>query len=384
MDEEVEKVLISMSTPGGQVSGISDLSDAWGKLNSIKPITVHTNGMLASAGYWLAVHSDKIYASQVAEIGSIGVMITHVSHEEALKKEGIKVTEIKSAPKKAIGTPAKNLTEEEKQYLQTKVEELSKLFEIEVYKNRASVSSEVFSGETFLAAKAKSLGLIDDVKTYSDVFTEMVSGVNNQTVGGDPMKKKVTAEMYESAVAAGADPNTLEIVSQEEFDALAETDGQITEASDQTVEAEAQEPEESAEAQEPEEVAEEPEAVAQAQARISELEAEIASMAQANEQLTAELNTLKENEQFVGKMKDFLTARMGEMRTALGLSKIDMSEFTVATVVTEYEAIDKTFKKSFKVGGVVPSSAKSTEESGKTKKADITYIDRARLKAVGV
>ena len=70
-DEEVEKVLIAMNTPGGSVHGISDVSDTWARLNASKPITVHTSGMLASAGVWLASNSSKIYASEVADIGSI-------------------------------------------------------------------------------------------------------------------------------------------------------------------------------------------------------------------------------------------------------------------------------------------------------------------------
>ncbi|RUM46318.1 MAG: hypothetical protein DSY80_02365, partial [Desulfocapsa sp.] len=226
MDEEVESVLMSISTPGGQVAGISDLSSAWRKLNAEKPITVHTSGMLASAGVWLASNSSKIYASETAEIGSIGVLQMHVSQEEALKKEGIKVTVIKSAPLKAIGSPAKDLTASEEAHIQKKVDEAAELFKRQLYKTRYSIQEAAFTGEMFIASQAVDVGLTDGVKTYSDVFNELVSASTGEAAnyngegGSFTMKKKVTAEMYESAVAAGADPEGMEIVSQADYDAL--------------------------------------------------------------------------------------------------------------------------------------------------------------------
>jgi ClpP class serine protease len=83
------------------------------------------------------------------------------------------------------------------------------------------VKEGAFTGEVFIASDALAMGLIDGVKTYSEVFTSaMVADEINTNPGGFEMKKKVTAEMYESAVASGAEPGALEIVCQDEFEAL--------------------------------------------------------------------------------------------------------------------------------------------------------------------
>ena len=384
-DEEVEKVLIDFSTPGGPVSGISDLSETWKQLNAEKQITVHTSGMLASAGLWLASNSNEIYASEVAEVGSIGVILQHVSYEASLKKDGIKVTEIKSAPLKAVGSPAKDLTDEELAYLQKKVDETSKLFEKQIYLSRPQVSAGAFTGETFIAHEALKMGLIDGVKTFSEVFsaTMGVASNNDSKPRGFEMKKKVTASMYEAAVAAGADPNTLEIVSQEEYDAwmeeqnkgqnaAAENEGEGAEASEsEGVEATENEGE-GAEAVEGESV-EQLEAVktelAEALASIESLEATI-------EDLEAKLEASKSDP-----LKKIAVERISVMRVALGLQKIDLSEFPVESIIAEYEALDKQFKAAFKVGG---HTKPSKEDDNKVKKAAVTSIDRAKLRAVGV
>jgi len=398
LDEEVESVLMSISTPGGQIAGISDLSSAWRKLNAEKPVTVHTAGMLASAGVWLASNSSKIYASETAEVGSIGVLQMHVSQEEALKKEGIKVTVIKSAPLKALGSPAKNLTAGEEAHLQGKVDEAAELFKRQLYRTRYDIQEAAFTGEMFIASQASDVGLIDGVKTYSDVFNELVSASmgeaeNYNGEGGSfTMKKKVTAEMYESAVAAGADPDGMEIISQADYDALSAAaegtepaegaegievikDAEETEAAEgaeETEAAEGVEGTETTEEDEPEMVeasvhAEVLSQLAEAQEKAANLEAQV-------ETLTADSNTIET-------MRGFLVERMATMRVALGLQKVDMSEFSASMIMTEYQAINQAFNKSFKIGGIVSPSA---EEPKDVEAPKLTTGQKARYGAVGL
>lgn len=370
VDEEVNNILISMSTPGGAVAGISDLTESWKQLDAVKPITTHTAGMIASAGLWLASNSSGgIFASEVAEVGSIGVIMQHVSQEKMLNEMGIKVTEIKSAPLKAIGSPAKDLTEGEQAHLQMKVDEMAGLFKKQIYLSRPGVSEAAFTGEVFIASEAERLGLIDGVKTFSEVFTSAIGADGNddsQEVLG--MKKQVTAEMFEAAVAAGADPESLEIVSQEIYDAL------DLESTDTEVEAEVLEDEEPV----VEAVEEEVESV-DFEAKAIELAVELTEKDARIVELENELENLKASSDS-DPLKAIALDRVSVMRVALGMQAMDMAEFPVASILAEYKALDKQFKKQFKTGGYL---SENTADPVKPK-AVVTNIDDARLRAVGV
>jgi signal peptide peptidase SppA len=367
-DDEVEKILISMSTPGGSVAGISDLTDTWKQLDAVKQITVHTSGMIASAGLWLAVNSSGgIYASETAEAGSVGVLMSHVSQEQALAKAGIKVTEIKSSPLKAIGSPAKDLTQEEFDHLQKKVDETADLFRRQIYKTRPSVKEGAFTGEVFIASDALAMGLIDGVKTYSEVFTSAMGADEiNTNPGGFEMKKKVTAEMYESAVASGADPGSLEIVSQDEFEAL---------EPETAVEPEATEPE----ATEPDAVEPEATEVELLQASYDAIESELVTAQAALVSAEARVAAL-EKEVDAEPFRPFIVERLETMRMALGLAKVDMSEFPMESLAVEYKTIDTAFRKAYKTGG---HNVEKKEEK-KPVASNVTSLDEARLRSVGI
>ncbi len=380
-DESVDKVLISMSTPGGHVAGISDLSETWSKLNAEKPITVHTAGTLASGGVWLSSNSTAIYASEVAEVGSVGVIMEHVSYEEQLKKNGITVTQVKSSDKKGVGSPAKDLSAEDLEYLQAKVEEKNELFKKQLYSTRPGIQPEALTGEVFSAAKAFGYGLIDGVKTYSQVFEQLSASANS---GNNPnpyeedltMKRKVTAMMAEAAIEAGANPDTLEIVSQEEYDAyVASQEEQEESHQEENLESSEEETNlessEEGETQEPtasEVLAGVQEELEAAGIQIADLTAQVASL---NEDLSA----FKTDD-----LRVVAEERVSVMRVALGMTKVDMSEFSANSLMAEYKALDKQFKKTFQTGGIVTQALE--EES--PKKSNITNIQNARFRSVGI
>ena len=370
-DDSVTQILASVDTPGGSVSGISDVSEAWARVNAIKPITVHTPGMLASGGVWLTAASDKIYASETADVGSIGVILQHVSQQGLLDKNGIKVTEIKSSPMKHIGSPAKDLSESDKNYLQKKVDESNLLFQKQMYKNRPNISVDAFTGATFSATESLNLGLVDGIMSYSRVFEQLSASAdsNNKNSYTEEfgMKRKVTATMAEAAITAGADPDNLDIITQEAYDKLTPEE---VEASEELLVEET-------------EVEQEPtEAELQLTAQIDNLGVDLSAANGQIETLTAQVAELtsKLEASKSDPLRVIAEERMGVMRVALGLSKVDFSEFSTSSLVVEYNAVDSQFKKNFKAGGHVKPKESTTEK----KKATITSIDQARFSATGL
>ena len=86
MDLEAGAILFDIDSPGGSVSGMHDLSTF---IEGIEVKTVaHTSGTMASAAYFLGISCDEVYVDQMAESGSVGVVMTLMQYVEALKKQG--------------------------------------------------------------------------------------------------------------------------------------------------------------------------------------------------------------------------------------------------------------------------------------------------------
>jgi signal peptide peptidase SppA len=160
-DKSIKSILFEFDSPGGMVSGTPELAN---KIKSIsKPKYGFTAGMIASAAYWLAASLDGIFATESAEIGSIGVYLPFHDMTKAAEMEGVKVELIKAGKLKGIGYPGLPLTEVQREHLQERVDQIYAMFTAHVVSCRGNVASETMQGQTFLAREALSRGLIDGV-----------------------------------------------------------------------------------------------------------------------------------------------------------------------------------------------------------------------------
>lgn len=90
-DDAVEDVDVYMNTPGGGVDGLDEAYQALARLAESKTVRIINTGMVASAGYYLAVAGHRIDAvSPAVDTGSIGVKIAGFDFTQALEARGIK------------------------------------------------------------------------------------------------------------------------------------------------------------------------------------------------------------------------------------------------------------------------------------------------------
>jgi len=102
-DDSIDHVKMEMDTPGGYIDGLDEAFQALDSLRKTKKITAINRGMIASAGYYLAVASSKIEAVAPSVVtGAIGVKVVGYDWSGYLKKEGIvrRVIISDGAPKK--------------------------------------------------------------------------------------------------------------------------------------------------------------------------------------------------------------------------------------------------------------------------------------------
>jgi capsid assembly protease len=171
-DRSVQAIVLAIDSPGGTVDGTPELADQIYQARGTKPIVAVTDGMMASAAYWIGSAADAVYiSSEVALTGSIGVVTKHVDMSAAEAKQGIKTTEIFAGQYKRIASQYEPLTSEGRAYIQEAVDHAYGVFVDAVARNRGAsidtVLSQMADGRTFHGSQAVAAGLVDGVATLS-------------------------------------------------------------------------------------------------------------------------------------------------------------------------------------------------------------------------
>ena len=178
-DDSIKSILLDIDSPGGTVDGTQELADIVFAGREKKPIIAYSDGMIASAAYWIGSAADKIYISgDTIDIGSIGVVASHVDYSEWEKKVGIKTTEIYAGKYKRIASDTKPLSKEGKQYIQDQVDYLYSIFVDQIAKHKGVSSETVLKnmadGRIFIGKQAITAGLADGVSTLDRLIDNVL------------------------------------------------------------------------------------------------------------------------------------------------------------------------------------------------------------------
>ncbi len=178
-DPTVQTIALDIDSPGGTVAGTAETSDFIYNSRSKKKIYAFASGQMASGAYWIGSAAEKIFATKTTEVGSIGVYTTMIDMSVLAHNAGIKFEIIKAGKYKALGHPAKPISEEEKQIAQTRIDDIYSVFVDSVARNRGvSVDKvmQVADGRVWIAEKAVEMGLIDGVDSVDSILSGGTSG----------------------------------------------------------------------------------------------------------------------------------------------------------------------------------------------------------------
>lgn len=106
-DRSVRAVIVKVDSPGGTTVGGETLFNAVRDLAAVKPVAAEVGTLAASAGYMVAMATDRIVAHNSSIVGSIGVIFQYVDASVLLGRIGVDVEAVKSAPLKAEPSPFK-------------------------------------------------------------------------------------------------------------------------------------------------------------------------------------------------------------------------------------------------------------------------------------
>jgi signal peptide peptidase SppA len=169
---KISGLFIKADTPGGMVDGTPTLADEIRKFSAEKPVVtwIH-DGMLASAGYWIAAPSDEIIASQKTDtIGSIGVYTTVVDPKGYYDQNGIKVLEIYAPQSTEKNKDYRDAIAGDETAIKENLKFIASQFIKEVKANRKGKlnldAADPFKGATYIGEEALKIGLIDGIGDF--------------------------------------------------------------------------------------------------------------------------------------------------------------------------------------------------------------------------
>jgi protease-4 len=183
-DKRIKGLVIRVNSPGGTISGSDQICNEIRKYRNEegKPAVAFMQGVAASGGYYVSVGCDKIVAEPTAITGSIGVIAGYFVLQQLLEdKLGIQPTIFKSSEKKDWPSPFRQLTEEQRQYVQDKlINPAYNRFVQVIAENREDVLTlddvkRLADGSIYGAEEALSEKLIDKIGYIDEAVEEVKS-----------------------------------------------------------------------------------------------------------------------------------------------------------------------------------------------------------------
>ncbi len=174
-DDSVKAIVLRINSPGGGVGPSQEIYSEVRKLKDKKPVVTSMGAVAASGGYYIACGSRKIYANPGTITGSIGVIMQFVNVKDLIEKIGIRGVVVKSGALKDAGSPLREMTPDERQYLQSVIDNVHGQFVHAVADGRkldVEAVRKIADGRVFTGEQAKALGLVDALGDQEDAVAE--------------------------------------------------------------------------------------------------------------------------------------------------------------------------------------------------------------------
>jgi protease-4 len=199
--EAIKAIVIRINSPGGAVAPSQEIYTEIMRTREYKRVIASMGTVAASGGYYIAAAADGIVANPGTLTGSIGVIMGYTNFEKLLKKIGLLPVVIKSGPYKDVGSPARPMTDEERELLQEVVAKIHQQFiraiaegrKLEVSQVKLIADGRIFSGE-----QAKELGLVDRIGNFEDAlkWAGELGGIDGEVVPVYAGDKKLSLLRY--------------------------------------------------------------------------------------------------------------------------------------------------------------------------------------------
>ncbi len=194
----VDGIVFDMDSPGGGVPGVPEFAEKIFNARGIKPMVSISNGMMTSGALWIGSAVKQVFSMRSSETGSLGVFQLHIDESKALEEDGVVVTEFSAGKFKTEGAPWAPLSEDSKEFFQSRVNEVFDWFikAMATFRGETQTNARKGFGEgrVLSAEAAMKANLVDKIGNFEDA----VSRVAN--LGSKPKGRRAAALRAEMAL----------------------------------------------------------------------------------------------------------------------------------------------------------------------------------------
>jgi protease-4 len=195
----IKAILLRLETPGGGVAASQEVYQRLAYLRDTKriPIVASMSGVAASGGYYIALGADTIVANPGTITGSIGVIGQFPVWDKLADKIGVKLETVKSGKFKDVPSPARPLSPDERDYMQSLINDMYQQFVAVVAHERHMEGAQVellADGRVYTGRQALEAGLIDLLGTPDDALklAAEMAGISGKPHVLELKEKKLT------------------------------------------------------------------------------------------------------------------------------------------------------------------------------------------------
>jgi protease IV len=218
----IKGVFLRVNTPGGDAFDADSIYRAFlqYKERYQVPIYVYVEGLCASGGMYVASAADKIYATDVSLIGSVGVISNYFNFSETMTKIGVNAETIFKGTGKDALNPLRPWTPGDDTQAKEIVDYLYNHFVDIVVAGRPAITRDdlvnVYGAKVFPAPVAMQHGYIDGVVANRDeALSKLVDAVGLTDESYQVIRFDVLQSLSE-ILSGGAGP-TGEVIHRIEF-----------------------------------------------------------------------------------------------------------------------------------------------------------------------
>ncbi len=195
-DGSIKAIILRINTPGGGVAASQEIHDAVKRVREKKKkrVVAAIESVGASGGYYVAAAADKIFADPGSVVGSIGVIAQYYNYGDLIRWAKLKDITLKTGQFKDTGSPTRDLTPTERQYLQALMDDMHSQFVTAVAEGRKLEEKEVRAladGKVWTGSQAVPLKLVDELGDFQSAVDDTAKAVG---ITGEPTLVRPTKE----------------------------------------------------------------------------------------------------------------------------------------------------------------------------------------------
>src|SRR5215469_7078468 len=187
-DDSIKAIILHVNSPGGGVAASEEIYREVKRIRDEKKkrivSSIQTVG--ASGAYYVSSATNKIYADQGSIVGSIGVIAEWVNYGELLRWAKLKDITMKAGEFKDTGSPTREMTPAEREYLQSLIDNMHTQFIQAVAQGRHAKDEDIRSianGKVWTGEQAYSMKLVDQIADFESAVKDTARSVG---ISGEP------------------------------------------------------------------------------------------------------------------------------------------------------------------------------------------------------